>query len=222
MAKSTRSKRREPTSGDEPVEPPNQYAWIAYAVATLLVGGLGGYVLSLQNSPGPTAPAATTATVPAESVPVVNETELRAYRDILSRDPANVAAATKAGNLLFDGQRYAEAIPFYQQAFAGSSSDVNISTDLGTALWYSGRPAEALAQYDRSLAIEASHAQTLFNMGIVRADGTHDYPGAIASWETLLKANPGYPDAAKVQARIADARQKLGATKEGSGASGGR
>jgi len=84
-----------------------------------------------------------------------------------------------------------------QQAFAANRQDVSLSTDLGTALWYAGRPAEALAQYDRSLAINATHAHTLFNIGIVRADGTHDHAGAITAWETLLKTNPGYPDVTK-------------------------
>jgi tetratricopeptide (TPR) repeat protein len=69
-------------------------------------------------------------------------------------------------------------------------SDINVSTDLGTAIWYSGRADEALAQYDRSLIIDPTHAQTLFNVGIVRADGKHDYAGAIAAWEALLKTNP--------------------------------
>jgi Flp pilus assembly protein TadD len=43
--------------------------------------------------------------------------------------------------------RYAEAIGFYQQAFALNPTDINVSTDLGTALWYVGRADEALAQY---------------------------------------------------------------------------
>jgi len=87
-------------------------------------------------------------------------------------------------------------------------TDINVSTDLGTALWYSGRADEALAQYERSLAINATHAQTLFNVGIVRADGKRDYAGAVSAWETLLKTNPDYPAIARVRTLIADAQQK--------------
>jgi tetratricopeptide (TPR) repeat protein len=36
----------------------------------------------------------------------------------LALDPRNVQAAVKAANLLYDAQRYVEAIPFYEQAFA--------------------------------------------------------------------------------------------------------
>src|SRR5206468_5638956 len=140
---------------------------------------------------------ATSAAPQVAPVPVVDESELRAYREILARDPKNLAAAVKAGNLLYDGQRYVEAIGFYQQAFALNPKDINVSTDLGTALWYSGRADAALVQYQKSLGLNATHAQTLFNVGLVRADGKRDYVGAVAAWDTLLKTNPAYPDAAK-------------------------
>ena len=191
-------------------EPATQYSWIVNAVALLMFGGIAGYVLALQGR-GATAvpaeaPAALTAAAPAS---IADEGQIRVYREILARDPKNVAAAVGAGNLLYDARRYQEAIGFYQQAFAGNPADVNVSTDLGTALWYTGRPDEALAQYQKSLAVNASHAQTLFNMGIVRAEGKQDPAGAVEAWEKLLSTNPTYPDATKVRSLIADARQKI-------------
>ena len=195
-------------------EPASQYSWIVYAIAMLMVGGLGGYMLALQ---GRTASAGVATAAPtrvsAASAPLVDEGQLRAYREILARDPKNVAAAVGAGNLLYDAQRYLEAIGYYQQAFAGNPSDINVSTDLGTALWYAGRPDEALAQYDKSLALNAAHAQTLFNVGIVRSDGKHDAVGAIEAFEKLLATNPAYPDVTKVRSLIADARQKTTGTR---------
>ena len=50
--------------------------------------------------------------------------------------------------------------------------------------------------------------QTLFNVGIVRADGKRDYAGAIAAWELLLQSNPAYAGASRVRELIADGRQK--------------
>jgi tetratricopeptide (TPR) repeat protein len=193
----------------EHIEPETQYAWIVYAFATLLIGGLAGYIIALQGGSRPApAPVAVAAATPTA---VVDDGQLRAYRDILARDPKNVAAAVGAGNLLYDAQRYHEAIGFYQQAFAGNPSDINVSTDLGTALWYAGQADEALAQYEKSLALNATHAQTLFNVGIVRADGKHDPAGAVAAWERLLATNPTYSDAARVRSLIDVARQKISA-----------
>jgi len=191
-------------------EPPNKYAWIVYAIATMMFGAIAGYIIAVQAGRGaPATAVATQAAATQAPAHIVDEGELRAYREILARDPKNATAAVKAGNMLYDAQRYVEAVPFYQQAFALLPGDINVSTDLGTALWYSGRAEEALAQYDKSLAIDATHAQTLFNVGIVRADGTHNYAGAVDAWERLLKSNPSYPDVVKVRSLIADTRAKM-------------
>jgi tetratricopeptide (TPR) repeat protein len=191
-------------------EDEQKYSWIVYAVCTLLVGGLAGYIIAIAATrPGAAPVQATATTAPlAAAAPLVDEGELKAFRDILARDPRNLQAAVSAGNLLYDAHRYVEAIPFYQQAFALNGSDVNVSTDLGTALWYAGRPEDALAQYARSLSISPTHAQTLYNVGIVRADGVHDYPGAVAAWEKLLESSPAYPNAAAVRELLAEARLK--------------
>jgi tetratricopeptide (TPR) repeat protein len=139
-----------------------KYSWIVYAVCALLVGGLGGYIIAIAAArPGAAPVQAATTAPPVAATPLVDEGELKAFRDILARDPKNLQAAVSAGNLLYDAHRYVEAIPFYQQAFALNGSDVNVSTDLGTALWYAGRPEAAVAQYERSLSISPTHAQTL-------------------------------------------------------------
>jgi tetratricopeptide (TPR) repeat protein len=197
-------------------EDEQKYAWIVYAVCALLVGGLGGYIIAVAGMRSGAAPvqAAATTAAPAAATPMVDEGELKAFRDILTRDPKNLQAAVSAGNLLYDAHRYVEAIPFYQQAFALNGSDVNVSTDLGTALWYAGRPEDALAQYERSLSISPTHAQTLYNVGIVRADGTHDYPGAVAAWEKLLESSPAYPNAAAVRELLAEARLKSAVVRQ--------
>src|ERR1019366_2523939 len=195
----------------ETYEDEQKYSWILYAVCTLIVGGLGGYMLAVAGTrPGAGVPVQTAAAAPppAPAAPLVDEAALQAYRDILARDPKNLQSAVKAGNLLYDARRYDEAIPFYQHAFLLNESDVTVRTDLGTALWYADRPDDALAQYERSLKTSPTHAQTLFNVGIVRADGKHDYAGAITAWEKLLATTPDYPNAAGVRELMADARLK--------------
>jgi tetratricopeptide (TPR) repeat protein len=189
-------------------EPPDKYAWIVYTIAAGIVGILAGYIIAIEGSRAAPAVAVSASAPTPPTAPLVDESELAAYRTILARDPKNLQAATKAGNLLYDAQRYTEAIGFYQQAFALDPTDINVSTDLGTALWYAGRADEALAQYEKSLALNKTHAQTLFNVGIVRADGKRDYAGALAAWDMLLKANPTYPDVVKVRSLIADAQAK--------------
>ncbi len=180
----------------ERVESPSRYSWIVYAVALLIVGGLGGYILA--NAGGPRA-APAIAAAPTGAVPPVAP----------AASMPTFAEAVDAGNRLYDAQRYDAAVPYYQKALSFNPNDVSVSTDLGTALWYLGRADAALAQYDHSLSLDRTHAQTLFNVGVVRAEGKHDYTGAVEAWQALLAANPSYPGLEKVRALIADAQAKV-------------
>jgi len=197
--------------------PPQQTSattWAIISGACLVLGLAVGYVV-FGNRPAQPVIVTPAAQAPAASAPqagLVDERQLQALRDILAKDPRNLQATLQLGNMLYDAGRYAEAVPAYQQAFALDPTSVNVSTDLGTALWYSGRADEALAQYEKSLAIDPNHAQTLFNQGIVRHDGKLDVAKALQSWEKLLAANPNYPDRAKVQQLIDQARQKVQTT----------
>ncbi|MFB3852473.1 MAG: tetratricopeptide repeat protein [Vicinamibacterales bacterium] len=190
--------------------------WIVVAAACLFFGAIIGYVIATgsgaRHAALPAMPPAAAPPPAEQSTPqaaLVDERQIRAYRDILARDPDNLQAATALGNMLYDAGRYPEAVTAYRQALSLSPADINISTDLGTALWYSGRSDEALAQYERSLAIDPNHGQTLFNRGIVLLDGKNDPEAAAASWEKLLETNPDYPDRERVRQLIAKARNRL-------------
>jgi Flp pilus assembly protein TadD len=182
-------------------------------IAGILFGALGGYVLGSQSLTARTIPptvvpvAAVNPTAPL--TPVANEQELQSFRNILAADPKNVRAAVELGNRLYDAGRFAEAIPYYQQAMALNPKDINVSTDLGTSLWNMGRADDALAQFERSLQIDAKHPQTLFNIGIVRVNGKKNPAGAVAAWERLLESNPTYPDQPRVRQLIADAKASM-------------
>jgi tetratricopeptide (TPR) repeat protein len=176
-------------------------------IAGVLFGIIVGYMMGVSRQERP--PVATaSAAVAAAPAGVANEQELQAYRNVLQTDPKNVRANVELANRLYDAGRYAESIPYYQQAFTGDTKNVNVSTDLATALYYAGRADDALAQFDRSLAIDPRHGQTLFNLGIVKRDARKDPKGAIATWERLLESVPDYPDAGKVRTMIAELKSR--------------
>ena len=187
-------------------------------IAGMLFGIIVGYLIATQQgvsatgtAASPTAATTTTTAAPASSGPAINEQELQAYRDILKNDPKNARAATELGNRLYDAGRYAEAIVYYRQALANDPRNINVSTDLATAIWYTGDADAALAQFQQSLTIDPTHAQTLFNMGIVKSQGKNDAKGAVEAWEKLLASNPGYPEAERVRRMVSDAKAKAGA-----------
>jgi tetratricopeptide (TPR) repeat protein len=178
-------------------------------IAGVLFGVILGFMLGVsQREAGPLPVTATAPPASADKAAVVTDQDLQGYRNVLAGDPKNVRANTELANRLYDAGRYAEAIPYYQQALAGEPRNVGVSTDLATALYYAGRADDALKQFERSLAIDPKHAQTLFNLGIVRRDGKNDPRGAIDAWERLLTSVPDYPDAGKVRTMIGDLRTK--------------
>jgi cytochrome c-type biogenesis protein CcmH/NrfG len=185
--------------------------WALIAGSCLVLGLAVGYVIFGHRPPAPIVTPAAQAPA-AASTPqagMVDEQQVQALKNILAKDPANVQANVQLGNMYYDAGRYSESVAPYQKAFDGDPKNVNVSTDLGTALWYSGRPDEAIAQFNRSLAINPTHPQTLFNMGIVKRDGKQDPAGAAQAWEKLLATNPSYADRDKVQQLLDQLKQHI-------------
>lgn len=188
---------------------------IVVGIVGTLFGLSAGYVVATQLALEPTADAPSSAAAPTTPASggatpaLADEEELQALRTLLSRDPENVGAAVALGDRLYDAGRFAEAVPYYRTAMQLDPTNVNVSTDLGTALFNSGRPDDALAQYERSLAIDGDHAQTLFNIGIVSFEGKSDPRRAIDSWQELLATHPTYPERARVEGLLAQARAAL-------------
>ena len=177
-------------------------------IAGVLFGVIVGYMLGVSRTGAGSLPVAAVQAAAAAPA-LVTEQELQGWRNILATDPKNLRANVELANRLYDAGRYADAIPYYQQAFTIDPKNVNVSTDFATALYYAGRADEALVQFDRSLAIDPKHGQTLFNLGIVKRDARNDPKGAIAAWERLLTSVPDYPDAAKVRTMIAELKTRV-------------
>lgn len=195
---------------------------VSVAVLAAGIGFFGvavGYAIGVRSAAA-TAPAASpgvSATSTAMPVPalggavpnVTADTEIAALRRALTSDPGNLSAAVQLANLLYDAGRWAEAVPYYEQAFKAQPRNINVSTDLGTAHYYSGNSDAALHQYEQSLAIDPAHENTLFNLGVVRLDGKSDAAGAVKAWEQLLELHPAGPHAVKVRERLIEARRRL-------------
>ena len=170
---------------------------IVFATAGALFGLIVGWIIgSEQTVPTARAPA---AAAQAESAPasgggqpkaVLDEQQVRALQTIVERDVKNVEARIQLANLYFDAERYQDAIKYYEQAVALSPKDANVSTDLGVSYYYTNQADRALKQFDHSLSIDSKHVKTMLNMGIVRAFGKQDLPGAMAMWKLVIEIAP--------------------------------
>ena len=190
------------------------------SVICLLLGLALGYLLRGSSTGTTAAPAAaaTTASLPDMSttqvpglggMPVgvstaeLAEKAVSPLLEALKQNPKDAGKLIEIGNTYYDAKLYNKAIQYYGQALQLAPKNVDVRTDMGTAYWYLGDADHAIAEMEKALSFDPTHAQTLFNMGIVKSQSGKDPKGAIAAWQKLLATNPGYPNRQNVEQLIA-------------------
>ena len=76
-----------------------------------------------------------------------DEQLLGMVKEALAKNPNDTTLMTRYANFLFDRQRFAEAVDWFQKAIALEPNNLDTRTDLGTALWSAGRKDQAMAEY---------------------------------------------------------------------------
>jgi len=175
-------------------------------VAGVFFGILVGWIVGSQQPNGrPPAATAVQAASPqaaqnsSAAPPPLDESRASAMKTTAQQNPNDAVTRVQLANMYFDAGRFQEATEWYQAALKINPRDINASTDLGITYYYMNDADKALAQFDRSLAIDPSHAKTLLNVGIVRAFGKQDLKGASEAWQKVLVVAPGSEEARAAQ-----------------------
>jgi cytochrome c-type biogenesis protein CcmH/NrfG len=175
---------------------------IVFGIAGTLFGLIIGWVLGSQQA-GRTArlapPVAQTAPAsqqPAASPPPapIDPARVKALEAAAAQNAKDIQSRVQLGNMFFDAEQFTQAIGWYEQALKINPNDANVSTDLGVAYYYTNQPDRALAQFDQSLRVDPKHIKTLLNVGIVRAFGKQDLPGAAKAWQQVVDLSPDSPE----------------------------
>jgi cytochrome c-type biogenesis protein CcmH/NrfG len=174
---------------------------IVLGVAGTLFGLIIGWVLGSQQAartarslPPPVAQAAPAAQPPASQPAPIDPERVKALEAVAAQNPKDAQPRVQLGNMFFDAEQFREAIGWYEQALKLQPNDPNVSTDLGVAYYYTNQPDRALAQFDHSLRVDPKHIKTLLNVGIVRAFGKQDLPGAARAWQQVVDISPDSPE----------------------------
>ena len=169
---------------------------VAFGVAGILFGLIAGWVIGSQQAALRQPPAAVQAAQPTGSTAaILDQAQVNAFISVAEREPSNAVPRAQLGNLYFNAERYDDAIKWYSDALRLSPNEVEVSTDLGVSYYYANQPDKALEQFDRSLKIDPKHAKTLLHVGIVKAFGKQDLPGAQQAWEQVITLAPQSPEA---------------------------
>jgi cytochrome c-type biogenesis protein CcmH/NrfG len=189
------------------------------SVICLLVGVAVGYLARGSASPQTGVAQASAAaqagmgsaaqTPSPEQMRQMAETEAAPVIAQLKSDPNNSDLLYKLGNIYYDAQQYADAVDYYERCLKINPKATDVRTDMATAYHFMGQTDRALQEYGEVLKIDGTHANALFNTGMVKWQDKQDMSGAIVAWKRLLETNPQYPQRDKVQQLIAQAEQHL-------------
>ena len=82
------------------------------------------------------------------------------FRQALQADPTNVEAVTNLGVAIFKQARFAESIPFFEQAVASRPKEAPLHNDLAQAYVRAGRPHDAVAEMARACDLDPRNPET--------------------------------------------------------------
>lgn len=163
--------------------------------AGLAVAALIGLVVLLPDSgPEPQAAATTTAaggapdTTPAEAV-AVDEDQVRELQARAAKDPQDAESRTELGITFSDANRFAEAIPWFEQALAIQPRNLDLSSELARTYDLAGDAERAEKQFDAALAIDPKHPKALAYKGMFLAD-RQQITEAMALWDEVVRVSP--------------------------------
>lgn len=174
---------------------------VVFAIAGAFFGLLVGWLLGARNASTQAAVPPASAAAPAQAgageartAAPLDENRASELKKQADQRPNDGRVRVELANLYFDAERYGDAVPWYEAALERDPRNPDVSTDLGISYYYTNQTDRALSQFARSLAMNPRHTKTLFNLGIVRAFGKQDLPGAAEAWQQVLAIAPDSPE----------------------------
>jgi cytochrome c-type biogenesis protein CcmH/NrfG len=170
----------------------------ACAVALVLPVALGQAACDKKEPSPPSEappPPVASGTPPVPDNPQLAKLteEIVAYRKRVELNPKDVEALIALGNANLMMKRYVDAKGWYEEALTVEPNRPETRVDLAIALRYLQQPDAAIEQLKLVLAKDPKNAAALFNTGVILLEDKQDQTGAIAKWETLMKAHPDDP-----------------------------
>ncbi len=172
---------------------------VLLTVIVLIVGVLVGIIYSNWRKDS----ASTSSTLQSPPPAVVNyDQKITTLEGIVAKEPENRNAWVQLGHNFFDSDQPMKAIDAYQKALDLNDQDPNILTDQGVMFRRVGWYDKAINNFTKASAINPSHQQSLYNLGIVYRYDLKDFKKALLAWEKLLDLNPSAPGADQLRQEI--------------------
>jgi cytochrome c-type biogenesis protein CcmH/NrfG len=197
---------------------------ILYVAIALVVGFVSGVTIGiLWMTRGVEKPAMVQkplmappgAPVQAPPGPDPNEvaSKIQTLKEIVKKDPKNLAAWVELGNLYFESDQPKEAIDAYSRYLTIKPDNADVRTDMGIMFRSLGQFDRAIEEFKKASKSDPKHANSRYNIGIVLLHDKQDIKGAIKAWEEYLKVDPNSERAQRIRARIENMKTMPASTK---------
>lgn len=165
------------------------YALLIGLVVGFLAGViLASYKLGPETSTKQTASSATGAPAQDQLTSQAKEAISNLEAEVTA-NPDSVEAWTRLGHLYFDTEQIKNAIKAYSKSLE-LQPNADVWTDQGVMYRRDKQPHKAIESFERAYALQADHAPSRLNKGIVLLYDLNKPEEALAIWEELLAINP--------------------------------
>lgn len=161
---------------------------------TFAAGFVGGTAVTKYRAAMDAAAAAPGA--PAQPQPQVQpaavEGEIAHLREHARQEPDRAQRWTALGNACYDSGRFDEAIAAYETSLRLEPGNADVMTDLGSMYRMKGQPQQAIQCYEQAMALKPGHSNAVFNKGVTLLLDLEQPEQAMAFWQGVLDAAPGF------------------------------
>ncbi|MGH9805019.1 MAG: tetratricopeptide repeat protein, partial [Candidatus Acidiferrales bacterium] len=149
---------------------------------------------SLRTAVQPPAPVAEADDeLPAGHPPLDLAQRWRGLQERAEANPRDPSAARDLADLLYDLERWEQAVFWYRRTLELEPKNTHARTDLATCYFHLNRHDEALAEYAKALELEPRKPQALYGLALTRLHGKKDRAGAEGAFRELKQAHPDFP-----------------------------
>ncbi len=180
--------------------------FVSGATVAILKGKKGTATPPVAQQPQGLPPEAPMGASPGPSMAEMTG-KIQALKDILQKDPKNLAAWVELGNLYFDADQPREAIEAYSKYLAAKPDNADVRTDMGIMYRKLGDFDRALKEFRLAAQSDPKHVNSRYNIGIVLLHDKQDIKGAIQAWEDYLKVDSSSERAKRVQGQMEKLKQ---------------
>jgi cytochrome c-type biogenesis protein CcmH/NrfG len=185
-------------------------AILATVVAFVIGFGTGITIVILKGKPVKSMMTLITPSpIAQEPISIELMEKIEDLKEMVKKDPEDLDAWMKLGNIYFEHNRYREAIEAYSQYLSLKPVDPDIRTNMGIMLSRLGDYDGAIEEFRKAVESDPKHMNSWYYLGFTLLHDKQNPNEAIKAWEDYLKVEPKGERANQVRVLLERLKEEL-------------